>query len=148
MASALEDAAARVQDHHDGTSAFHEMGAQEVQSIALLTIRVSAIADVADRKLCLPEVINGQAATTEHLSSFRSAEETFVSAATSEEASDRFRRAFSRMSAVQSDLLDLHVEVLNRHVLLPDDIEDPANCPSPCTSCTREHNSWSWSTDS
>jgi len=140
MANALGDAATRVQDHHDGTSAFHEMGPQEVQDIALMTIRISAIADVADRKLCLPEVLSGQESTTEI---FRSAEETFVSAATSEEASDRFRRAFSRMSAVQSDLIDLHAETLNRHVLLPNDIEDPANCPSPCTSCTRDHNSWS-----
>jgi len=114
-----------------------------VQNVALLTIRVSAIADVADRKLCLPEVLASHTATIEI---FRSAEETFVSAATSPEASDRFRRAFTRMSAVQSDLLSLHSAVLNRQVLLPTDIEDAANCPSPCTTCTREHNtrSWSW----
>lgn len=146
MAQALGDAANRVQDHHDGTSAFSDMGAEQVRSVALLTIRVSAIADVADTKLCLPEVINsGQ--ISEHLEHFRSAEETFVNAATSEEAKDRFHRAFSRMSAVQSDLADLHSQVLNRHVLLPNDIEIPANCPAPCNSCTREHNSWSQDTE-
>lgn len=116
--------------------------AQEVQNTALLTIRISAIADVADRKLCLPEVFTSPEGLAE-ASDFQSQGEAFVDAATSEDAQDRFRRALSRMSAVQSDLLDLHGEVLNRHVLLPNDIEDPANCPSPCTSCTREHNSWS-----
>jgi hypothetical protein len=111
--------------------------AAEVQNTALLTIRISAIADVADRKLCLPEVFSSPEGLDQ------SQCEAFIAAATSEDAQDRFQRALSRMSAVQSDLLDLHGEVLNRHVLLPNDIEDPANCPSPCTSCTREHNSWS-----
>jgi len=144
MAQALEDSASRVRDHRDGTSAFSEMGADEVRSVALQTIQISAIADVADRKLCLPEVVNGgQASVIESLFFVRSAEQTFVSAATSEEASDRFRRAFSRMSTVQSDLANLHGQVLNRHTLLPNEIEDPANCPSPCNSCTRDHNSWS-----
>jgi len=116
--------------------------AEEVQNTALLTIRISAIADVADRKLCLPEVFSFPEGF-EDTSTFQSQGEAFANAATSVDAQDRFRRAVSRMSAVQSDLLDLHGEVLNRHVLLPNDIEDPANCPSPCTSCTREHNSWS-----
>jgi len=144
MAAAVGDAANRVRNHRDGTSAFSEMGVDQIRSVALLTIRLSAIADVADRKLCLPEVVAaGEATTIENLFFFRSAEQTFVNSATSEEAQDRFRRAFSRMSTVQSDLADLHGEVLNRHVLLPNDIEDPANCPLPCNSCTREHNSWS-----
>jgi len=124
-----------------GMSVFTGMTDDEVESIVLFTVQISSIADVADMKLCLPEVFNsGQ--VNANLDHFRSSEARFITAASSEEARDRFERAFSRLRGFQSDLSSLNGQVLNRHVLLPENVENPAVCPSPCTSCTREHNSW------
>lgn len=141
MEGAASTAAGRMQAHKDGKSVFSEMDASDIQSLSLLTIQIGSIADAADSKMCLPEVTNaGQ--VLEYLEPFRSAEETFANAATSEEARHRFHRSFARMASTQSDLADLRGQILNRQVLLPSNVEDPAVCPSPCTSCTREHNSW------
>lgn len=138
MERATGEATRQMQAHRES---FSEVSARGIQSIALLTVQVSAVADAADRKLCLPEVIDaGQ--TSENMEHFRSSESTFVNAASSEEARNRFRRAFSRMAVVQANLAGLHSQVLNRHVLFPQNIEEPAVCPSPCTGCTRDHNSW------
>merc|ERR1719198_2167478 len=65
-----------------------------------------------------------------------------IGAAPSPEVRGRFESAFAALERLQGSLLSLHTEILDRRLILPKNIEDPAVCPSPCTSCTTEHNSW------
>ena len=137
MESVTGDAAAWLQE----TSQFSDMNSQQIQRVTLFTIQISSIANVADMKLCLPEVLNSVESTAAHLQNFLSMEERFATEATSDASRERFQRAFNRVDAFESSLEDIQGGLINRHLLLPSNIEDPSVCPQPCTSCTREHNS-------
>jgi len=112
----------------------------EVESLATTAMRVAAISQVADQKLCLPEVL---AAAEPHSISSNIFKERFLASAVSGKAQTRFRRAFDKMASVQDDIEALRGSVIDRRLLLPTNIEDPAVCPAPCKSCTTRHNSWS-----
>lgn len=111
----------------------------EVESLATTAMRVAAISHTADQKLCLPEVL---AAAEPYSFSSNMFKERFLASAVSGEAQARFSRAFDKMASVQDDIEALRGSVVDRRLLFPTNIEDPAVCPAPCQSCTTQHNSW------
>jgi len=111
----------------------------EVETLATTAMRVAAISHIADQKLCLPEVMAAAEAHSFSSSMFR---ESFLASAVSGEARERFSRAFSKMAEVKSDIEALRGSVVDRRLLMPTNIENPAVCPTPCRSCTTQHNSW------
>lgn len=123
----------------DSSCSFSADEAHEVESLATTAMRVAAISQVADQKLCLPEVL---AAAEPHSISSNIFKERFLVSAVSGEARKRFRMAFDKMASVQDDIEALRGSVIDRRLLLPTNIEDPAVCPAPCKSCTTQHNSW------
>lgn len=111
----------------------------EVESLATTAMRVAAISHIADQKLCLPEVL---AAAEDHSFSSSMYRERFLASAVSGDARERFGRAFDKIAEVQGVIEGLRGSVVDRRLLFPTNIDDPAVCPSPCQSCTTHHNSW------
>jgi hypothetical protein len=138
MSASMADVSARMNDRCNAEScSFRDSESEDIQSLAVLAMRITAIADVSDTKMCLPEVL--EASTPFQTSQFT---ERFLASAVSAEARDRFSLAFSEMTKVQEEIHALSGDVTDRRLLLPTNIEDPAVCPSPCVECTTQHNSW------
>lgn len=138
MRATMADVSARMNERCNAeTCSFHDSESEEIQSLAVFAMRITAISDVADHKMCLPEVIEAS-------NSFQTSEFTarFLASAVSTEARDRFTLAGAEMTHLQEEIHALRGEVVDRRLLLPTNIEDPAVCPSPCLECTTQHNSW------
>lgn len=142
MSAAYMSVSLRMSERCNAEScSFSDSEAEDIQTLAVLSMRIAAIADVSDTKMCLPEVL--EAATPILSSHFNQrTRDAFLASAVSDDARDRFRLAFSEMTKVQSDIVALRGEVVDRRLLLPTNIEDPDVCPSPCVECTSQHNSW------
>jgi hypothetical protein len=117
--------------------AFHDSDSGDIQNLSVLAMRIAAIADVSDTRMCLPEVL--EASGTFQTLEFA---DRFLASAVSDEARDRFSLAFSALNTAQEEIHALRGEVVDRRLLLPTNIEDPSVCPSPCVECTTQHNSW------
>jgi hypothetical protein len=138
MSATMADVSARMDDRCNAEScSFNDSESEDIQSLAVLAMRITAIADVSDTKMCLPEVL--EASTPFQTSQFT---EKFLASAVSAEARNRFTLAFSEMTKVQEEIQALRGDVVDRRLLLPTNIEDPAVCPSPCVECSTQHNSW------
>lgn len=118
---------------------FSRQESNEVESLAIASMRIAGISHVADQKLCLPEVL---AAAEDYSFSSSEFRERFLASAVSGEARERFSKAFARMAELQGDIENLRGSVVDRRLLFPNNVEDPSVCPSPCQSCTTRHNSW------
>jgi len=57
------------------------------------------------------------------------------------EAPDRVKTSFGRLASWQESLAAMGTNLIDRRLLFPEDIENAPNCPRPCTSCTKNHNS-------
>jgi len=126
---------------NSATCFFGDSERTEIQDLALLSMRLTAIADVADQKMCLPEVIASSGGSLHgRIFHFK---ERFLASAVSEDAQDRFTSAFGQMAELQNKIrFDVRGETKDRRLLIPTNIEDPDVCPSPCQACTTKHNSW------
>lgn len=138
MSATMEDVSARMTARcNEESCSFNDSEQEDIQSLAVLAMRISAIADVSDTKMCLPEVL--EASAPFQTNQFK---ERFLASAVSAEARNRFSLAFREMNTAQTIIDTLRGEVVDRRLLLPTNIEDPAVCPSPCVECTTQHNSW------
>jgi hypothetical protein len=121
MSASMADVSARMNDRCNAEScSFRDSESEDIQSLAVLAMRITAIADVSDTKMCLPEVL--EASTPFQTSQFT---ERFLASAVSAEARDRFSLAFSEMTKVQEEIHALRGDVTDRRLLLPTNIEDP-----------------------
>lgn len=138
MRTTMADVSARMAERCNAEScSFSDSESEDIQNLALLAMRITAIADVSDNKMCLPEVL--EASNSFQTNAFT---ERFLASAVSNDARSRFNLAFTEMSHVQEEIHALRGDVVDRRVLLPTNIEDPTVCPSPCLECTTQHNSW------
>lgn len=138
MRAAMADVSARMAERCNAEScSFNDAETEDIQNLAVLAMRITAISDVSDTKMCLPEVL--EASNPFQTNQFTS---KFLASAVSTEARERFSLAFSEMTHVQEEIHALRGEVVDRRLLLPTNIEDPSVCPSPCLECTTQHNSW------
>lgn len=142
MTAAYTDVSARMTERcNAGSCSFRDSESEDIQSLAVLAVRITAISDIADTKMCLPEVLEvaTPSLTPQFVQHYR---QSFLHSTVSVEARNRFSLAFSEMTKVQGEILELRGEVVDRRLLLPTNIEDPEVCPSPCLECTTQHNSW------
>merc|ERR1719265_2550060 len=100
MSDTVTDLSSRMAENcNAGSCSFHDSEREDIQNLALLAMRFTAIADTSDTKMCLPEVL--EAATSFQPSQFT---ERFLASAVSNAARDRFSLAFSEMSTVQEEI--------------------------------------------
>merc|ERR1719506_2652493 len=92
----MEDVAARMTARCTAEACtFNAAESEDIQSLAVLAMRITAIADVADTKMCLPEVFEEEVETDEF-------KERFLASAVSEEARNRFSLAFRELNTAQT----------------------------------------------
>jgi len=141
LRTAMTEVSNRLIDRCNSDScSFSDSESSEVRSLSLLSMKLTAIADVADTKMCLPEVMS-TAGGSLHGKIFPFMQ-PFLDSAVSEQARERFTMAFQQITILQEDIHALRGDVVDRRLLMPTNIESPAVCPSACQECTTEHNSW------
>lgn len=112
-----------------------------IEDLVADSLRISAIASVADKKHCLGPTMDSdivQSNLTHLLDMFPAV----LDGAGSNKANKQMQQAQQRLMSWQYELLELANVTLDRKLLFPRDIENADNCPEPCTSCTVEHNSF------
>lgn len=113
---------------------------EETETRAMQTSEeIMALAAAADGKKCLPAVMNAPSVQT-GISGLLAQRLGNVLIAPDSYGTTSMDRAYNRLIAWQQGTLDQAGPDLERTALMPADIE--ANCPAPCGSCSREHNSW------
>lgn len=112
-----------------------EIPEHAIQVVGMHALMITTVANVADTKFCLPEVM-ADPAVQQAVANLENVWGAVTAHLRSEEAQARVERSTVLLNEWKTQLQALSGSMLDRSLLFPSNVEE--NCPEPCTSCSTE----------